>query len=474
MEIEYEPFFDNEFQVSERRSLVREPSTGKYLADVGLADEVMVNRAVLVADKAFGEWRRTTAKEREGLLNAMADGILDNKAFIATLEARNTGKLLREAEGDVEAAAQTLRYYGGWATRIYGDVLPRNNTSLDYVISQPLGVCGAIIPWNFPLLIACWKIAPALATGNTVVIKPASNTPLSSLILAAIAREKGFPPGVLNVLPGPGGEVGMAIVKHSLVRKVAFTGDGSTGELIMAAAATGPKPVTLELGGKSPGIVFDDADLDRAAKGTSTGIFAFAGQKCAARSRIYVQRSVYAEFLDRLGVEAAQLKVGNPLDPSTQMGPVISEEALERILSLVKMGITNGARLVTGGERISSDGYFIQPTVMADVSESNPVAVTEVFGPVVSVHVFDDEEEALSLANASEFGLTATVWTNNLARAHRLSEGLEAGTVTVNSAAVIDISAPFGGFKRSGFGRDLGRDALLGYTQTKHISIALT
>lgn len=473
---EARPFIAGRFVDGEGETIrSREPGTGRQLMEVQAAAAADAHVAVSSAAEAFPAWRALSGASRAEFMVRLAGQLRAIAKDLSVLEARDAGKPLAEARIDVLGAAMTLEYFAGWANRVFGDLLPGGDQTLDYVRRQPLGPCALIVPWNFPLLIACWKVGPALATGNTVVVKPASATPLSALVLAGAAAKVGLPAGVLNVVPGPGAEVGMALVRHPDTAKVSFTGELQTGRTVMsAAAAAGPKPVTLELGGKSPALIFDDADFVPAVNGTLSGVYGHAGQKCAARTRAFVHRSLYEAFLERAATIAKSLRVGDPLDHEAQMGPVISDEAADRIVGYVENGLSRGGRAVAGGHRLERAGSYVEPTLLADVPLDAPVASEEVFGPVLTVHPFDDEELAVRQANNTEFGLAATIWTRDVRRAHRVAAALDAGTVSVNTPAVVSVEAPFGGFKLSGFGRDLGRDSLDGYQQTKHVVLDLT
>jgi aldehyde dehydrogenase (NAD+) len=455
------------------------PATGEVLTSVAAAGAGDVERAVAAARHAFEDarWRRMDAADRGALLWRMAD-IMERRATdLARLESLDNGKPVREAAIDVRQSVDALRYYAGWATKLQGDTLPVRGNYLNYTLREPVGVVGAIIPWNFPLLMAVWKVAPALACGNTVVLKPAEQTPLAALELAAIGAEAGLPAGVLNVVPGYGETAGAALVAHAGVDKIAFTGSTAVGRHIMREAAGTLKKVSLELGGKSPNIVFADADLDAAARGAFAGIFYNNGQCCTAGSRLIAHESVRDALLEKLVDRASKMQPGDPLDPKTRMGPVISQEQMERVLGYIGKGREEGAEVLVGGDRAlyngEERGYWVQPTVFAGVQEEHCIAREEIFGPVLSVLGFTDEDQALAMANRSEYGLAAGVWTQDLRRAHRMAAGLQAGTVWINTYHPGDAASPFGGYKQSGFGRELGEYSLDLYTQIKSVWVDL-
>ena len=456
------------------------PATEEVSAQVAKGDERDVDLAVQAARRAFdqGPWPRMAAAERARMLWKLADLIGANLDEMARLESVNTGKTLFDS-GKVELpfAAEVFRYYAGWTTKIHGETLNLRDGAFTFTLRQPLGVVGAIVPWNFPFLLASWKIAPALAAGNTVVLKPASLTPLTALRFAELTQEAGLPEGVFNVVPGPGGKAGMALVRHPGVDKVAFTGSTEVGKGIMREAAGSLKRVSLELGGKSPNIVLADADLEAALRGALTGIFYNKGEVCAAGSRLLDEQRVHDEFVGKLVERVKGLKVGDPMDKATRMGPVVSAQQLETVLGYVEAGRREGATLAAGGERLRvSDGrgYFVHPTVFTGVSNAMRIAREEIFGPVLSVIPFKDVDDAVAQGNETFYGLAAAVWTRDVGKALRIARALRAGTVWVNAYNLYDAALPFGGFKESGFGRELGQAGLDLYTEVKSVWVDLS
>jgi acyl-CoA reductase-like NAD-dependent aldehyde dehydrogenase len=455
------------------------PATEEVSAHVAKCDERDVDAAVQAARRAFdqGPWPRMAAAERARLLWKLADLIGAHLDEMARLESVNTGKTLFDS-GKVELpfAAEVFRYYAGWTTKIHGETLNLRDGAFTFTLRQPIGVVGAIVPWNFPFLLASWKIAPALAAGNTVVLKPASLTPLTALRFAELTQEAGLPEGVFNVVTGPGGKVGMALVRHPGVDKVAFTGSTDVGKGIMKEAAGSLKRVSLELGGKSPNVVFADADLEAALRGALTGIFYNKGEVCAAGSRLLVEQRVHDELVGKLVDRVKGLKVGDPMDKTTRMGPVVSAQQLETVLGYVEAGRREGATLAAGGERVrvgDGRGYFVQPTVFTGVSNAMRIAREEIFGPVLSVIPFKDAEDAVVQGNETFYGLAAAVWTRDVGKALRVARALRAGTVWVNAYNLYDAALPFGGFKESGFGRELGQAGLDLYTEVKSVWVDL-
>jgi len=459
------------------------PATGAKLVDVAKADRADIDRAVAAARKAFdeGPWRKKmSASDRGKALLKIAEGIRKRADELAELESLDKGKPIREAKGQVWLTAECFEYYAGWCTKLGGETIPVSGNFLNYTLREPVGVVAAIVPWNFALLIAAWKVAPALAAGNTVILKPASETPLSALALGEIAHEAGLPPGVLNVITGPGSSVGMALVEHAGVDKVSFTGSTEVGKAIQRAAAATVKRVTLELGGKSPNIVLADADLEAAVKGAQLGIFFNQGEVCSAGSRILVEEKVHDEFVARFADAAQKLAAGqgDPLDPNTRLGSQVSEGQLKSILAYCEKGKAEGAKLVAGGERSKIAGFengaFLKPTIFDDVSPDHTIAREEIFGPVAAVIRGNDVDDVVEKANRTIYGLASAIWTRDVKKAHAIARRLRAGTVWINCYNVFDAASPFGGFKQSGFGRDLGAAALEGFTEVKSVWVDLS
>jgi aldehyde dehydrogenase (NAD+) len=455
------------------------PATEEVSARIAKGDERDIDVAVQAARRAFdqGPWPRMPAAERARVLWKLADLITANLDEMARLESVNTGKTLFDS-GKVEIpfAAEVFRYYAGWTTKLHGETLNLREGAFTFTLRQPLGVVGAIVPWNFPFLLASWKIAPALAAGNTIVLKPASLTPLTALRFAALTQEAGLPEGVFNVVPGPGGKAGMALVRHPGVDKIAFTGSTEVGKGIMREAAGSLKRVSLELGGKSPNVVFADADLEAALRGAMTGIFYNKGEVCAAGSRLLVEQRVHDEFVEKLVDRVKGLKVGDPMDKATRMGPVVSAQQLETVMGYVEAGRREGATLATGGARArvgDGRGFFLEPTVFTGVSSAMQIAREEIFGPVLSVIPFKDADDAVAQGNGTLYGLAAAVWTRDVGKALRIARALRAGTVWVNAYNLYDAALPFGGFKESGFGRELGQAGLDLYTEVKSVWVDL-
>src|SRR5438552_2702335 len=437
------------------------PATGETICQVAEGDKADVDRAVKAARKAFesGPWPKMSASERGRLMHKLADAIEQNIDELAALETLDNGKPLRDSRAaDLPLTVKCYRYYAGWADKIHGKTIPIEGNYFCYTRHEPVGVVGQIIPWNFPLLMQAWKWGPALAAGNCVVLKPAEQTPLSALKIAELAQEVGFPDGVVNVVPGYGPTAGAALSSHMDVDKIAFTGETSTGKLVMTAAAqSNLKRVSLELGGKSPNVVFADADLDAAIEGAYFGLFFNQGQCCVAGSRLFVQEKVYDEFVHKMTAKAKARKLGDPFDPTTEQGPQVSQEQMERILGFIDSGHSEGAKCLVGGKRSGKEGYFVEPTVFVDVKDNMRIAREEIFGPVMNILKFKDVDEVIERGNKTFYGLAAAVWTKDLQKALRLSNSLRAGTVWVNCYDVFDIRAPFGGFKQSGIGRELGQ-----------------
>ena len=455
------------------------PATNEVIGRVARAGLEDVDRAVAAARRAFdsGPWRTMPPAERGRRMRKVADLLRARVEEVARLETLNCGKIIIESRGDVTSSANCFEYYANLTGQIWGETIPMNGPLFDYTLREPLGVCGQIIPWNFPLLMAAWKLAPALAAGNTIVLKPASATPITALVLGQICLEAGIPEGVVNVLTGPGAEVGAAIAEHPDVDKIAFTGETETGRQILRLSAGTIKKVSLELGGKSPNVVFPDADLEEAVNGSLFAIFTNAGQRCTARTRLFLHHSIHDRFMADFVAKAGRIRIGDPLDEATQMGPVISPRQCERVLNYVERARTEGAELALGGRRPTDEtlrkGNFVEPTVFDRVSNDMTIAQEEVFGPVLSVIPFTEDAEVVAMANHTIYGLAATLWTNDLKRAHRVAAQLRAGNVSINYPTVNPPEAPFGGFKQSGVGRELSRHALELYTQVKNVVVNL-
>jgi aldehyde dehydrogenase (NAD+) len=454
------------------------PATEEPIAQVASGDAADVDRAVQAAHAALHskEWGQLDPSERGKILWRIADLLEAHTEEIAKLETQDNGKPIFESQFvDVPTCVNVLRYYAGWADKIHGDVIPVRGGSFVYTRREPVGVVGAITPWNFPLLLAVWKIGPALATGCTIVLKPAELTSLTALRFAELCAEAGLPSGVLNVVTGKGSVVGQALVEHPLVNKIAFTGSTEVGKRIMKDSADTMKRVSLELGGKSPNIVFADSDLETAIKGAYNGIFYGKGEVCAAGSRLFVEKSMHDALLEGLVARAAKAAPADPMHPKTRMGAVVSKTQQDSVMGYIHKGKSEGARLAVGGEAVKVDGkgFFVQATVFDDVKPDMTIAQEEIFGPVLAVIPFEDEAELVLMANGVKYGLAAAIWTKDITRAHKLAAQLQAGTVWINTVNVYDPAAPFGGYKESGFGRELGEKALDGYTESKSVWVNL-
>ncbi len=456
------------------------PATEEVIAKVASAGAADVDRAVAAARKALeeGPWAKMAAKDRAKLIWKLGELLLKyNEGDVAVLETAHNGKPIFESQYvDIPHSAECLFYFAGWATKIHGETIPTAPDAFTYTLREPLGVVGAITPWNFPLMLGIWKVAPALAAGNTIVWKPASLTPLTALRFAEISQEAGLPPGVLNVLTGFGLEVGGAMVRHPGIDKIAFTGETKTGVQLMKDAADSLKRVTLELGGKSPNIVLADADLEAAVRGATNGIFYGKGEVCAAGSRLLVEEKIHDEFMAKLVDRVAKLVPADPMHPKTRLGALVSKKQMETVLSYVEAGKKEGAKLVAGGKRfdVGGKGYFVKPTVFDGVANDMRIAREEIFGPVLATIPFKDAEDAAAKANATVYGLAAAVWTKDVKKAHTIARRLKAGTVWVNAYNLYDNALPFGGYKQSGFGRECGASAIEHYTQLKSVWVSLT
>jgi len=456
------------------------PATGQVLANVAEGDLEDINRAVKAARASFetGPWSRISPADRGKLIWKLADLIEKHLEEFAQLESLDNGKPLKVARvADVPLTIEHFRYYAGWATKIEGNTIPLTLAKplrfFAYTVREPVGVVGQIIPWNFPLLMAAWKLGPALAAGCTVVLKPAEQTPLSALRLGELIQEAGFPDGVVNIVPGFGETAGAALAAHSDVDKVAFTGSTEVGRLILQAAASNLKKVSLELGGKSPNVILQDADVDAAIEGAASAIFFNHGQCCCAGSRLYVERPIFDRVVEGMARHAEQIRVKPGFDPDSDMGPLVSEEQMNRVCGYLDSGLREGAKVVTGGARLGDQGYFVKPTVLVNTTDRMKVEREEIFGPVVAAIPFSDPEDVVLKANASVYGLAAGIWTSDIKKAHAIASKLRAGTVWINCYNVFDPALPFGGYKQSGWGREMGHEVLEQYTEVKSICTAL-
>lgn len=451
------------------------PATGEVIAKVAEGSAKDVDKAVKSARRALesGPWGKMDAADRGRLLFKLADLVEKNAEDLAVLESLNCGKTITDSRGDMQGAVNTLRYYAGWADKVEGRTVPVRGPFLSYTLRQPVGVVGQIIPWNFPLLMLAWKWGPALACGNTVVMKPAEQTPLTALRMGELAMEAGFPAGVVNLINGFGETAGDAIVVHPDIDKVAFTGHVDTAKIISKRAADSLKRLTFELGGKSPNVIFADADLNQAVDGAFHAIYFHGGQCCTAGSRLFVEDKIHDAFLEKFVAKAKVRKVGDQMDPATEQGPQVSREQQEKILHYCDVGQKEGAKLVLGGKKRGEKGFFVEPTVFDNVQDTMTIAKDEIFGPVVSVLPFKGTDEIIERANRTYYGLAAAVFTKNIDKAHLFAKGVKAGTVWVNCYHIVDTTTPFGGFKMSGIGRENGEAALEHYTETKTVTIKL-
>ncbi|WP_088892121.1 aldehyde dehydrogenase family protein [Leptolyngbya ohadii] len=453
-----------------------DPATGEVWASIASADVEDVDRAVQAAEKARSGWRKVNSRDRTQMLLRLANLIRENGESLAQLESRNVGKPIRDARDEVNLAADCFEYYAGAINKIGGQTIPVAASGTHLTLREPIGVCGLIAPWNFPLVITAWKVAPALAMGNTIVLKPASQTPMTALKLGELALEAGIPAGVFNVVTGAGATVGDAIVRHPLVRKVSFTGSTEIGMHVMRLAADDIKRVTLELGGKSANLIFEDADLEKAVPKSMWSVLGNAGQDCCARSRIIVHRSIYETFIEQLTQQFKSLKIGLPLEDSTEVSCLVSASHRDRVAEYIQIGQSEGATLVCGGKAPAIDslaqGAYLEPAIFADVHPKMRIAQEEIFGPVVCVIPFDTEEEAIAIANDSFYGLSGSIWTRDISRALRVAKAIETGVLSINTGHSVHLEAPFGGVKRSGLGRELGLNVLDHYSEFKSVFIA--
>lgn len=471
-------FINGEFveSTSQKTFDTYNPATGEVLATVFEAGPEDIDRAVKAARKAFdeGPWSKISASERSRLMYKLADLMEENSAELAQLETLDNGKPIRETtNADIPLAVEHMRYYAGWSTKIVGQTIPVSGPFLNYTRHEAVGVVGQIIPWNFPLLMAMWKLGAALATGCTVVLKPAEQTPLSALYLAELIQQAGFPEGVVNIVPGFGETAGQPLVDHPLVDKIAFTGSTEVGKLIMANASKTLKRVTLELGGKSPNIILPDADLSKAIPGALNGVMFNQGQVCCAGSRVFIQKKHFDNVVADMASHAKNIQQGAGIHADTEIGPLVSVEQQNRVLGYIEKGLNEGAQLVVGGTKPQEHGYFVSPTIFADVRDEMTIAKEEIFGPVISAMPYDDLDELINRANSSEYGLAAGVWTQNVGKAHYIASKLRAGTVWVNCYNTFDAASPFGGYKQSGIGREMGSYALENYTEVKSVWVSL-
>ena len=479
----YQLFIDGQFVDAESGKTFKSPNpaTGETFAEVAEADKADVDKAVAAARKALdGKWSKMSARDRGRLLYKLSQLIEAHAGELAALETSDNGKPIKESTYiDLPGVVENFEYFAGWSTKIEGETIPVPGQMFNYTLREPVGVCGQIIPWNFPLLMAAWKLAPALACGNTVVLKPAEQTPVTALELAKLIQEAGFPEGVVNIIPGYGETAGAALASHPGIDKIAFTGSTEIGKVIARSAAENLTKVSLELGGKAPNVIFADADLDQAVNGAMMGIFFNQGQVCCAGSRVFIEAKVKDEFLMRFKEKAERITVGDPMDKATLMGPQVSMEQLNKIKSYVGIAREEGATVLSGGQSVQlegafQNGYFFQPTIFSEVKNSMRVAQEEIFGPVSSVITFDNDDDLLRQANETMYGLSAGIWTSNITRAHRFAKAVKAGVVWINTFNMMNAASPFGGYKQSGYGREMGKHALELYTQVKSVWVDLS
>ena len=479
----YQLFIDGQWVDAEsgKTFTTPNPATGQTLAEVAEADKADIDKAVAAARRAYeGKWSKMSARDRGRLMYKLAQLIEEKSAELAALETADNGKPIRESQYvDLPQVVENFEYFAGYATKIEGETIPVPGQMFNYTLREPIGVCGQIIPWNFPLLMAAWKLAPALAAGNTIVLKPAEQTPVNAMELGKLIQEAGFPDGVVNIVPGYGETAGASLAAHPGIDKVAFTGSTEVGKIVARAAADNLTKVSLELGGKAPNIVFADADIEQAVNGAMMGIFFNQGQVCCAGSRLFLSEEIQDEFLDRFKERAQKIKVGDPMDKGTHMGPQVSEEQLDRIKGYVDIAKGEGASVLTGGcppqlEGDFQNGFFFQPTIFGEVKNQMRVAQEEIFGPVTSVITFKNEEDLIREANETIYGLSAGIWTRDITRAHRFAKEIHAGTIWINTFNMFNAASPFGGFKQSGYGREMGKHALELYTQVKSVWVDLS
>ncbi|MBS7404410.1 MAG: aldehyde dehydrogenase family protein [Oxalobacter sp.] len=473
---QYELLIDGKWVTPEsgQYSTILNPATEEVIAHVAAGSEKDVDTAAKAARAALKVWNGITAAERGRILNRLADLLEKNQEELIMLESMNAGKPIASVRRqDMPAAIDTLRYYAGWTDKIIGQVIPARTDALTYTVREPVGVVGAIVPWNFPLMIGIWKIAPALACGCTLVVKPAELTPMTAIRIGELALEAGIPPGVLNIVTGKGSVVGDAMVAHPQIDKITFTGSPKVGRGIMQGAAVNFKKITLELGGKSANIIFDDADLDSAVRGSASGIFFNAGQVCSAGSRILVHKKIHDEVVDRLIERAKHIRIGDTASDATIMGPLVSRNQMNTVMDYIDIGKKEGACVAYGGQRVGDKGFYVSPTIFTDVQHEMRISQEEIFGPVASIIPFEDEEDAIRIANGTAFSLAAGIWSADVTRIHKVAHELRAGTVWINTYGYTDVRLPWGGTGESGFGREHGEAALENFTEPKTIWLSL-